>query len=95
MNPRAKALKISAKTQKDQHNTVTLTDNRTGKAFELPILEGAEGPSVVDIRALSIPRPDSLPMIRALPLREAVIRPSPLSTVKPGFSCTAAIASKP
>ncbi|MEE1568632.1 MAG: citrate synthase, partial [Alphaproteobacteria bacterium] len=52
MNPRAKALKISAKTQKDQHNTVTLTDNRTGKAFELPILEGAEGPSVVDIRAL-------------------------------------------
>ena len=52
MNPRAKALKISAKTQKDQHNTVTLIDNRTGKAFELPILEGAEGPSVVDIRAL-------------------------------------------
>ena len=52
MNPRAKALKISANTQKDQRNTVTLTDNRTGKAFELPILEGAEGPSVVDIRAL-------------------------------------------
>jgi len=53
MNPtKTKASKTSAKAQKDQRNTVTLTDNRTGKAFELPILEGTEGPSVVDIRTL-------------------------------------------
>jgi citrate synthase len=51
MKPRTVA-KTSAKAQKDQHNTVTLTDNRTGKAFEFSILEGTEGPSVVDIRTL-------------------------------------------
>ena len=30
-------------------NTMTLTDNRNGKTYELPILDGTVGPSVVDI----------------------------------------------
>jgi len=33
-----------------QKNTVTVTDNRTGASYELPILDGSVGPSVVDIR---------------------------------------------
>jgi citrate synthase len=32
--------------------TVTLVDNRTGTSYELPILEGTLGPSVIDIRKL-------------------------------------------
>src|SRR5690242_1814169 len=32
--------------------TVTLTDNATGKAFELPVIEGSIGPKVIDIRKL-------------------------------------------
>ncbi len=31
-------------------NTATLTDNRTGRSWELPILDGTVGPSVVDVR---------------------------------------------
>ncbi|MDJ0655891.1 MAG: citrate synthase [Xanthomonadales bacterium] len=31
--------------------TVTLTDNATGKEYEFPIMEGTEGPDVVDMRA--------------------------------------------
>ena len=33
-------------------NSVTLTDNRTGNSFELPIIDGTIGPSVIDIRKL-------------------------------------------
>ncbi len=33
-------------------DTITLVDNRTGKQIELPILDGVQGPSTVDIRAL-------------------------------------------
>ena len=33
-------------------NTVTLTDNRTGKSYEFPILDGSKGPSVIDISSL-------------------------------------------
>ncbi len=33
-------------------NTLTLTDNRTGKSIELPIQQGVAGPPVVDIRGL-------------------------------------------
>ena len=36
----------------DSGNTVTVTDNRTGKSFDLPIIDGTMGPSVVDIRKL-------------------------------------------
>ncbi|MFN0041663.1 MAG: citrate synthase [Alphaproteobacteria bacterium] len=36
----------------DRRNTVTVTDNRTGKTFDLPIMDGATGPSVVDVRKL-------------------------------------------
>ncbi|HEV7369072.1 citrate synthase [Arenibaculum sp.] len=32
--------------------TVTLVDNRTGTSYELPVLEGSLGPSVIDIRKL-------------------------------------------
>ena len=35
-----------------QKNSFTLTDNRTGKSFELPVLDGNVGPSVLDIRRL-------------------------------------------
>jgi citrate synthase len=33
-------------------DTITLTDNRTGKQIELPILEGTSGAATVDVRAL-------------------------------------------
>ncbi|SDE07817.1 citrate synthase [Rhodospira trueperi] len=33
-----------------KNNTVTITDNRTGATYDLPILDGTVGPSVVDIR---------------------------------------------
>jgi citrate synthase len=33
-------------------NTVTLTDNSSGRSWELPILEGNEGPRVIDVRRL-------------------------------------------
>ena len=31
-------------------NTFILTDNRTKKSFELPVLSGTAGPDVVDVR---------------------------------------------
>ncbi|HEX9768536.1 MAG TPA: citrate synthase [Kiloniellales bacterium] len=31
-------------------DTVTLTDNRTGRSWELPVLKGSMGPDVVDVR---------------------------------------------
>jgi citrate synthase len=37
---------------KDKTETVTLTDNRTGKTFDFPILKGSVGPDVYDIRKL-------------------------------------------
>lgn len=40
-----------ASNSKTSH-TVTLTDNATGKSFEMPVLEGSVGPSVIDIRKL-------------------------------------------
>ena len=33
-------------------DSVTLTNNRTGESFDLPILDGSEGPSLVDITSL-------------------------------------------
>ena len=33
-------------------NTVTLTDNRTGKSYEMPLIDGTVGPQVIDIRKL-------------------------------------------
>ena len=30
--------------------TVTVTDDTTGKSVKLPLLEGTEGPRVIDIR---------------------------------------------
>ena len=43
----------AAKTKKSaKRNSVTLTDNRTGKSFEYDLLKGSVGPQVIDIRAL-------------------------------------------
>ena len=36
----------------EPQHTMTLTDNRTGKTTQLPVLEGTYGPEVVDIRKL-------------------------------------------
>ena len=36
----------------DPRDSLTITDNRTGKTFDLPIMDGATGPSVVDVRKL-------------------------------------------
>src|SRR4029078_12059510 len=33
-------------------NSVTLTDNRTGRSWELPVIDGSIRPSVIDIRKL-------------------------------------------
>ena len=35
-----------------QQQTVTLTDNATGKSWELPVLDAAVGPRVIDVRKL-------------------------------------------
>lgn len=37
---------------KEAANTVTLTDNRSGQSWELPVLGGSEGPDVIDVRRL-------------------------------------------
>ncbi len=42
----------SAQALQASGDTVTLIDNRTGKRFELPILDGTRGPSVIDVRRL-------------------------------------------
>ena len=39
-------------TNKDKNETVTLTDNTTGKRVDLPLLSGTIGPKVIDIRRL-------------------------------------------
>lgn len=39
-------------TKKKADYTLTLSDNKTGKSFELPVLGGTLGPSVIDIRRL-------------------------------------------
>src|SRR5690349_2775008 len=44
--------KPTAKAKADAKESVTLTDNSTGKAAELPLLSGTLGPKVVDIRKL-------------------------------------------
>ncbi|MCP4328817.1 MAG: citrate (Si)-synthase [Alphaproteobacteria bacterium] len=41
-----------AQAKQDSPDTVTLTDNSTGKAYELPIIHGTEGPAVIDVRRL-------------------------------------------
>lgn len=41
----------SAKAEQKGH-TLTITDNATGKSFDLPVLHATEGPPVVDIRKL-------------------------------------------
>ncbi|WP_119678349.1 citrate synthase [Indioceanicola profundi] len=43
---------MSQTTSPTAADTVTLTDNRTGKSFTLPVLDGTTGPAVVDIRKL-------------------------------------------
>lgn len=35
----------------EKKNTVTITDNSTGKSYDFPILEGSVGPKVIDIRS--------------------------------------------
>ncbi|WP_114391527.1 citrate synthase [Oleisolibacter albus] len=42
----------SNKPAAESADTVTLTDNRSGKTFTLPILHGTTGPDVIDIRKL-------------------------------------------
>ncbi len=44
--------KISDPKQSKGKQTVTLTDNSTGKTCELPIMQGTAGPRVVDVRRL-------------------------------------------
>jgi citrate synthase len=48
----AMAGKKSASKSSDAKNTVTLTDNSSGRSWELPILEGSTGPRVIDVRRL-------------------------------------------
>ncbi len=43
---------MSDKQADDQKHYMTLHDNVTGESWDLPILEGSEGPRVIDIRAL-------------------------------------------
>ncbi len=38
--------------QESSKNTVTLTDNTTGKSYELPLIDGTAGPRVIDVRKL-------------------------------------------
>ncbi|HIM21293.1 MAG TPA: citrate (Si)-synthase [Rhodospirillales bacterium] len=43
---------VQKSTKKKAGYTLTLSDNYTGKSFELPVLGGTLGPSVIDIRRL-------------------------------------------
>ena len=43
---------MSGKKPLDENATVTLTDNRTGKSWDQPILAGSMGPDVIDVRRL-------------------------------------------
>ncbi|MFZ5791995.1 MAG: citrate synthase [Pseudomonadota bacterium] len=45
-------VKSSAKADIQLTNTVTVTDNRSGKSFDLPIRDGTLGPSVIDVTKL-------------------------------------------
>lgn len=42
----------TAAPQPKPKKTVTLTDNETGKSYEMPVLDGTVGPRVIDIRKL-------------------------------------------
>ena len=33
-------------------HSFTLTDNRTGESYDLPVIEGSTGPDVIDVRRL-------------------------------------------
>ena len=44
--------KSHKKGQQMAQNSVTLTDNRNGSKYDFPILDGAMGPSVIDISSL-------------------------------------------
>jgi citrate synthase len=41
-----------AQAKQASDKTVTVTDNETGKSFELPVIHGTEGPAVIDVRRL-------------------------------------------
>ncbi len=41
-----------AEKDKAKDDTFTLTDNRSGKSYELPVLHGTTGPDVIDVRRL-------------------------------------------
>src|SRR5262247_97220 len=42
----------TAKPAPTAEQTVTVTDNTTGKSFDLPIMDGTMGPRVIDVRRL-------------------------------------------
>ena len=51
--PQAKSKAAApAPAQKGKGQTMTLTDNATGKSYELPVIKGTIGPSVIDVRKL-------------------------------------------
>jgi len=43
---------MSNKANQTGSDTFTLTDNRSGKSYELPVLKGSVGPDVIDVRKL-------------------------------------------
>ena len=45
-------LVVQKSTKKKPAHTLTLSDNTTGKSFELPVINGTLGPSVIDVRRL-------------------------------------------
>jgi len=51
MNEQAPTVPASTDTRASE-DTVTLTDNATGKSFTLPVLHGTAGPRLIDIRKL-------------------------------------------
>ncbi|MEX2008548.1 MAG: citrate synthase, partial [Dongiaceae bacterium] len=46
------AQKTAKRAGGERRNSVTVTDNRTGESFDLPIMEGTLGPQVIDVRKL-------------------------------------------
>ncbi|MBT3306298.1 MAG: citrate (Si)-synthase [Alphaproteobacteria bacterium] len=43
---------MNANKKKGSSKTFTLTDNRSGKSYELPVMKGSLGPDVIDVRKL-------------------------------------------
>lgn len=75
------------------NNSFTLTDNRNGRSWELPVMKGSTGPDVVDVRKFYADT-DCFTYDRVSHQLVAVNRKSPLSMAIKAFFGTVVTRSK-